>query len=53
MLLARVVSPLWGAQRASGLQGYKLLELETPQGSRLCAVEESGCSSLMAHESVT
>ena len=35
MLLARVVSPLWGAQRASGLQGYKLLELETPQGARL------------------
>ena len=42
MLLARVVLPLWGARRADSLTGFKLLELETPGGSRLCALDALG-----------
>lgn len=42
MLLARVVGPLWGAKRADSLTGFKLLELETRGGSRLCAVDALG-----------
>lgn len=55
MLLARVVGPLWGARRAQSLTGYKLLELETRQGSRLCAVDALGAGPgewvLVAHGS--
>ncbi len=55
MLLARVVGPLWGARRAESLAGYKLLELETRQGSRLSAVDALGAGPgewvLVAHGS--
>ncbi|MBL8631715.1 MAG: hypothetical protein JNM40_00730 [Myxococcales bacterium] len=55
MLLARVVGPLWGARRAESLTGYKLLELETRQGSRLSAVDALGAGPgewvLVAHGS--
>lgn len=55
MLLARVVGPLWGARRAKSLAGYKLLELETRQGSRLSAVDALGAGPgewvLVAHGS--
>lgn len=55
MLLARVVGPLWGARRASGLVGCKLLEVETLGGGRLCAVDALGAGPgelvLVAHGS--
>ena len=42
MLLARVVGPVWGTRHAEGLDGRKVLELRTPQGGRLCAVDALG-----------
>jgi microcompartment protein CcmK/EutM len=39
MLLARVIGPIWGARHAAGLDGRKLLEVETPAGGRLVAVD--------------
>ena len=55
MLLARVVGPVWGARHAEGLSGRKVLELRTPQGGRLCAVDALGAGPgewvLVAHGS--
>lgn len=55
MLLARVVGPIWGARRAEGLEGHKILELETRSGSRLCALDGLGAGPgewvLVAHGS--
>mgnify|MGYP000205105721 FL=1 len=55
MLLARVVGPVWGTRHAEGLDGRKVLELRTPQGSRLCAVDALGAGPgewvLVAHGS--
>lgn len=55
MLLACVVGPVWGARHAEGLNGRKVLELRTPQGGRLCAVDALGAGPgewvLVAHGS--
>jgi microcompartment protein CcmK/EutM len=55
MLLARVIGPVWGARHAAGLDGRKLLDLETAHGSRLCAVDALGAGPgewvLVAHGS--
>lgn len=55
MLLARVIGPVWGARHAAGLDGRKLLDLETAAGSRLCAVDGLGAGPgewvLVAHGS--
>jgi len=55
VLLARVVGPVWGARHAEGLNGRKVLELRTPQGGRLCAVDALGAGPgewvLVAHGS--
>ena len=55
MLLARVVGPVWGARHASGLDGYKVLELVTAHGGRLCAIDALGAGPgewvLVAHGS--
>lgn len=55
MLLARVVGPVWGAQHAASLTGHKVLELRTPQGGRLCAIDALGAGPgewvLVAHGS--
>jgi microcompartment protein CcmK/EutM len=55
MLLARVVGPVWGARHAEGLDGQKILELETRSGARLCALDGLGAGPgewvLVAHGS--
>lgn len=55
MRLARVVGPVWGARRAEGLVGQKILELVTAQGARVCAVDALGAGPgewvLVAHGS--
>ncbi len=55
MLLARVVGPVWGARHAAGLDGMKVLCLETRAGARLCAVDRLGAGPgefvLVAHGS--
>jgi microcompartment protein CcmK/EutM len=55
MLLARVIGPVWGARHAAGLDGRKLLSLETRSGGRLCAVDALGAGPgewvLVAHGS--
>lgn len=55
MLLARVLGPVWGARHATGLSGYKVLELLTAQGARTCAVDSLGAGPgewvLVAHGS--
>lgn len=42
MRLLKVVGPVWGARRADGLQGRKILELCAPDGSRAFAVDGLG-----------
>lgn len=53
--MARVIGPIWGARHAAGLDGRKLLELETAAGGRLCAVDALGAGPgewvLVAHGS--
>lgn len=53
--MARVIGPIWGARHAAGLDGRKLLELETEAGGRLCAVDALGAGPgewvLVAHGS--
>lgn len=55
MRLARVVGPVWGARRAAGLEGHKILELVTAQGGRVCAIDALGAGPgewvLVAHGS--
>jgi microcompartment protein CcmK/EutM len=55
MRLARVIGPVWGARHAAGLDGRKLLELETATGARVCAVDGLGAGPgewvLVAHGS--
>lgn len=55
MLLARVVGPVWGARHAAGLDGRKVLDVETASGRRLCAVDALGAGPgewvLVAHGS--
>ena len=42
MRLMKVVGPLWGARRAAGLEGRKILELAAPDGGRAFAVDGLG-----------
>jgi microcompartment protein CcmK/EutM len=42
MRLMQVVGPVWGARRAAGLEGRKILELRTPAGARAFAVDALG-----------
>jgi ethanolamine utilization protein EutN len=55
MKLCRVVGPLWGARRAVGLDGEKVLALQTQSGALLCAVDRLGAGPgewvLVAHGS--
>lgn len=55
MLLARVLGPVWGARHAAGLDGRKVLDLETAQGTRVCAIDGLGAGPgewvLVAHGS--
>jgi len=55
MLLARVLGPVWGARHAAGLDGRKVLDLETAQGARVCAIDSLGAGPgewvLVAHGS--
>jgi ethanolamine utilization protein EutN len=64
MILGRVVGPVWGARRAAGLEGVKLLEVEPlvpvdgelrPGGARVVAVDRLGAGPgelvLVAHGS--
>jgi microcompartment protein CcmK/EutM len=53
--LARVIGPIWGARHAAGLDGAKLLEVETAGGARAVAVDALGAGPgelvLVAHGS--
>jgi microcompartment protein CcmK/EutM len=55
MLLAQVIGPVWGARHAAGLDGRRVLELETAQGTRIDAVDALGAGPgewvLVAHGS--
>lgn len=55
MRLARVIGPVWGARRAAGLAGTKLLEVEGASGDRNVAVDALGAGPgelvLLAHGS--
>lgn len=55
MRLARVIGPVWGARHAAGLDGRKVLELETASGGRVAAVDALGAGPgewvLVAHGS--
>ena len=55
MRLMRVIGPVWGTRRATGLSGEKILELETAAGARGCAVDALGAGPgewvLVAHGS--
>jgi microcompartment protein CcmK/EutM len=57
MLLGRVIGPVWGARHAAGLDGRKLLAIETADGTptSVCAVDGLGAGPgewvLLAHGS--
>ena len=55
MILGRVVGAVWGARRAPGLDGRKLLKVETPGGGLVVAVDAlaagPGDQVLVAHGS--
>lgn len=55
MLLAQVIGPVWGAQRASSLAGTRILDVRTAAGGRVCAVDGLGAGPgewvLIAHGS--
>jgi microcompartment protein CcmK/EutM len=49
------MGPVWGARHAAGLDGRKVLELKTVQGSTVCAIDALGAGPgewvLVAHGS--
>ena len=55
MILGTVVGPIWGAQKAVGLSGEKLLIVETASGGRTTALDRLGAGPgdrvLVAHGS--
>ena len=55
MILGRVVGAIWGARHADGLDGQKLLQIETADGALRVAVDElsagAGDRVLVAHGS--
>ncbi|HJZ84808.1 MAG TPA: EutN/CcmL family microcompartment protein [Polyangia bacterium] len=55
MILGRVVGAVWGARHAAGLDGQKLLKVETPGGGIVVAVDRlaagPGDQVLVAHGS--
>jgi ethanolamine utilization protein EutN len=55
MRLGRVVGAVWGAQHAAGLDGAKLLVIESAGGARVTAIDRLGAGAgdrvLVAHGS--
>jgi ethanolamine utilization protein EutN len=55
MILGRVIGAVWGARHAEGLDGAKLLTVESGAGARIVAIDKLGAGPgdrvLVAHGS--